>query len=584
VAPSSYIEASDGRLRQALDAMPHKVWMVRPEGPALYYNKTMRAFAGAALDLPDRESRERALIHPDDLGRLAAARDAALADPHDWSIEVRLRTPDARWRWHRLDFSMLWRGGMVEAWLATATDIDDLQQAIAKARESEEFVRLAAEAAQLGIYSFDLATQEHVWSAELKAIAGLRADQKAPISILEHIHPEDRERVRQLRRASFDPAGPGTFEDEHRIVRPDGTARWVLVKGRVLFTGEGALRKPAAGIGFVLDITDRKAADEALRTSEERYRALVENANDIVATLDLEGRLTTVNPAVEAILGYRPEELIGVPLSRFVPAEEIATHESMLQKKLDGAQATRYEMTILAKDGRKLTLDVNSRLINDAAGRPIAIHSIARDITGRKEAEARQDLLVRELQHRTKNMLAVIQSIATNTLRRATDLARAEEALIGRLHALARAQEFVASGPTGGVPLRDLVESELAAFATRLKISGVPVVLGGAFAQQFALVLHELATNAVKYGSLSTPNGRLVIEWDVANRNPEPALVFSWVERDGPPVQRRGSDGFGTQLIAITFDKPPRISYAEKGFEFMVEVPVSQILHTGSSN
>lgn len=583
VAPGGHVETSDDRLRQALDAMPHKVWMVRPEGPALYYNKTMRAFAGAALDLPDRASREKALIHPDDLGRLAVARDAALASPHDWSIEARLRTPDAEWRWHRLNFSMLWRGGRVEAWLATATDIDDLHQALAKARESEEFVRLAAEAARLGVYSFNLATREHVWSAELKAIAGLRPDQRAPVSILEHIHPEDRERVRRLRRASFDPTGPGIFEDEHRIVRPDGTSRWVLVKGRVSFSGEGPQRKPTGGIGFVLDITDRKAADEALRASEERYRALVENANDIVATLDLEGRLTSVNPAVEAILGYRPEELVGVPLSRFVPAEEVAVHETMLEKKLKGEPSTRYEMAIRAKDGRKLSLDVNSRLICDAGGKPVAIHSIARDITGRKEAEARQELLVRELQHRTKNMLAVIQSIATNTLRRSADLASAEEAIIGRLHALARAQEFVASGPTGGVPLRELVESELAAFATRLKISGMPVVLGGAFAQQFALVLHELATNAVKYGSLSTPNGRLLIDWDVARRSPEPVLVFSWVERDGPRPKARGKEGFGSQLISIAFDKPPRITYAENGFEFMVEIPISQTLQAGNA-
>ena len=81
MGPKSFFEASDDRLRQALDAMPHKVWMVKPDGPALFYNRAMRAFAGAALDLPDRLAREKALIHPDDLGRVAAARDAALADP-----------------------------------------------------------------------------------------------------------------------------------------------------------------------------------------------------------------------------------------------------------------------------------------------------------------------------------------------------------------------------------------------------------------------------------------------------------------------------------------------------------------------
>jgi len=578
VAPSSFFEASDDRLRQALDAMPHKVWMVKPDGPALYYNRAMRAFAGAVLDLPDRPSREKALLHPDDLGRVAAARDAALTDPQDWAIEARLKCPDGGWRWHRLNFSMLWHDGSVDAWLATATDIDELHQAIMKARESEDFVRLAAEAAQLGFYSFDLETREHLWSPELKAIVGLPADVLAPADIFELIHPEDRERVRSSRLASFDPAGQGVFEDEHRIVRADGSVRWVLVKGRVSFVGDGIARKPQRGVGFVLDITDRKIADGALERSEQRYRALVENANDIVATLDLEGRLTSVNPAVEAILGYAPRELVGTPLSRLVPAEEMPMHESMLQRKLEGEASTRYEMTVLAKQGRKLTLDVNSRLISDGDGNPLAIHSIARDITERKEAEARQNLLVRELQHRTKNMLAVIQSIATSTLRRSPDLASAEAAFVGRLHALARAQEFVAAGPAGGVPLRDLVEDELAAFATRLQIDGVPVVLGGAFAQQFALVLHELATNAAKYGSLSMASGRLLISWEVTNRRREPALLFSWSERDGPAVAAPTKSGFGSQLIAIAFSKAPRVSFAERGFEFDVEVPLWQIV------
>src|SRR5262249_37054548 len=154
----------------------------------------------------------------------------------------------------------------------------------------------------------------------------------------------------------------------------------------------------------------------------------------------------------------------------------------------------------------------------------------------RKEAEARQAVLVRELQHRTKNMLAVIQSIATSTLSRSNDLASAQEALIGRLHALAHAQEFVAAGPGGGVPLRDLVESELAAFGARTIISGEAIVVGGAFAQTFALVVHELATNAVKHGSLSAERGRVVLDWKINRSSELQQLCFSWMERGGPPA------------------------------------------------
>ena len=107
---------------------------------------------------------------------------------------------------------------------------------------------------------------------------------------------------------------------------------------------------------------------------------------------------------------------------------------------------------------------------------------------------------------------------------------------------------------------------------------GFRSVLGGAFAQQFALVLHELATNAAKYGSLSTTNGRLLVSWEVTSQRPEPTLLFSWLERDGPRVVAPTKSGFGSQLIAIAFTTTPHISFAERGFEFTVEVPLRQIV------
>jgi PAS domain S-box-containing protein len=222
------------------------------------------------------------------------------------------------------------------------------------------------------------------------------------------------------------------------------------------------------------------SADVAVRrTSEESYRALIDNANDIVATLDLDFRFTSANPAVERILGYAPQEIIGTPLSGYVPEDQLAMHRDMLAQKLKGAASTQYEMQLLGKDRQqRFTLEVNSKLIFDD-GKPVAIHSIARDISERKNAEAVQVVLIRELQHRTKNMLAVIQSIVSNTLRRSHDLESAHEALIGRLHALAHAQEFVAAGPGGGVSLHELVEAELSSFGARAIITGETLVLGG---------------------------------------------------------------------------------------------------------
>jgi PAS domain S-box-containing protein len=573
--PDGNSQTSDAQLRDALDAMPHKVWMVRPEGPALYYNRAMRAFAGDALDLPDRQSRERALIHPDDLHLVRAAAEQAIADSQDFELELRLRDPAGQWRWHRLNFSMLRRAGRVEAWLVTATDIDDLRCAMIAAEQSSEHLRLAAEAAQLGIFSFDLKTRERVWSPELKAIFGLAPDATAPTDILLLVHPEDREGLRASQEAAMDPLGPGVMKNEHRILRADGSIRWLLLKGRISFAGEGTQREARRLIGFALDITERKAAERAQAESEQRYRTLVDNANDIVATLDLEGRFTSVNPAIERILGYTPHELIGTPIDSLVPSEHHAMQNEVLQRKLDGEPSTQYELEILAKgSGKRVTLDVKSRLIYSEDGKPLAIHSIARDITERKEADARQLLLVRELQHRTKNLLAVVQSIATSTLGRSKDIAVPLEAFIGRLHALAHAQEFVAAGPGAGVPLRQLIDAELAPFAARASIEGEALVVGGSFAQMFALVVHELATNAAKYGSLSTARGRVVIAWKVDRTQPEALLRFSWTERGGPPASKPKTEGLGTQLISML--GASQVAFREAGFEYALQVPLAE--------
>ena len=152
-------------------------------------------FCGCCLQLSDRASRERALVHPDDLDRFVEICTAAVATEQNWAVEARLRCPDGRFRWHQLNFSVLRTQGTVAAYLATATDIDDLHRLVTTARESEEQLRLAAEAAQLGVYVFDLQRGEHSWSPELKRIFGLNIDQPPPLRIVEFIHPDDRAKV-----------------------------------------------------------------------------------------------------------------------------------------------------------------------------------------------------------------------------------------------------------------------------------------------------------------------------------------------------------------------------------------------------
>jgi PAS domain S-box-containing protein len=458
--------------------------------------------------------------------------------------------------------------GELEARVAQRTR--DLHASTARLAESEERLRLAQEAGDLGLWDWNLATGEVYWSQKLRSLFGVSETLRpTPALFLGLVNARDRVGVKRAVQAAI--SGQRPFHHEFRLGRSDGTEIWVLGRGEIKAGSDG---RPTRLIGIVADITDRKRSQQSLAESEERYRTLVDNANDIVATLDLEGRLTSVNPAVERILGYAPRELIGMSLSGFVPEDEISMHETMLRCKPTGEAATRYEMQLIGKSGRRFTLEVNSKLMVNERGKPTGIHAIGRDISERKEAEARQAVLVRELQHRTKNMLAVIQSIATSTLSRSKDLGSAQEALIGRLHALAHAQEFVAAGPGGGVPLRDLVECELSAFGARTIINGEAIVVGGAFAQTFALVVHELATNAVKHGSLSSERGRVVLDWRIDRSTADQQLCFSWMERGGPPASPPEYIGLGTRLMSLVGKS--RAAFKEEGFEFFLTVPLDE--------
>lgn len=442
--------------------------------------------------------------------------------------------------------------------------------------ELEEILELAERSAGIGVWDIDMASGMLRGRPPLFRMMGLEpTDAPVPIDTLRALrHPDDRDRVADGFQEVLD-GGDDFYEVEYRIIRPDRQVRWIFRRGRVVRDARG---KPVRYSGVDIDITERKAAEAALAESEQRYRTLVDNASDIVATMDLDLRITSVNPAIERILGYAPAELIGSPLSRLIPPDQLSMQNAMLQRKLEGEGETRYETDLFRKDGQRCTVEVNSRLMLDPLGEPIALHSIARDITERRNAESRQTLLVRELQHRTKNILAVVQSIVLNTLTPDAGMEAAREAIVGRLQAIARAQEFVASGKAGGAPLRELVEGQLATFAARARVEGPPVFAGAPFAQMFALVVHELATNAAKYGSLSQPNGRVVVGWEIRDREgAERQLAFSWVERDGPPVTPPTHEGFGTRLILAALAGTPHIEFGSRGFEFRVEVPLAEV-------
>ena len=207
---------------------------------------------------------------------------------------------------------------------------------------------------------------------------------------------------------------------------------------------------------------------------------------------------------------------------------------------------------------------------------PTTLANVARSAlrARRRQYEARsvldrQALLTREVLHRTKNLIAVIQSIASGSL--GDDTVNGTEAFQARLHALANAQNILVDTDWRGAPMRDLVQAALGGLGGRVSLQGPPVFIKPSVAQGLALIVHELATNAAKHGAFTTQKGTVSVCWSVQDDASEPILHFQWQERGGPPAKQPESKGFGSVLLehaVANLDNPPRLKYAPEGFTY----------------
>lgn len=291
------------------------------------------------------------------------------------------------------------------------------------------------------------------------------------------------------------------------------------------------------------DISEQKS----LRGEKALLAAIVSTSDDAIISKDLNGIVTSWNGAAEELYGYTAEEAIGRHISMIAPpgrAEEMA---EILAKIANGERVDHYETQRRRKDGSIVEISLTVSPIYDAAGRVIGASKIARDIGERRHAEERLRLLMRELDHRAKNVLAVAQAMLRLT--RAETVQDYVNAVEGRIRALARVHSRVAESRWDGAELRSLAAADIDVFSEaggRMTAEGDPVWVTPAAAQVLAIVLHELSTNAAKHGALSTDNGSVTIRW---HRDEAGDLRLFWVEDDGPAVAEPSRRGFGTQII-----------------------------------
>jgi len=334
--------------------------------------------------------------------------------------------------------------------------MDDVAERQKALQASEERARLALEAGHMGTWWYDHLKGTAGWSSQAAALLGLPPD-KTTATVPEWrevVHPEDVEEVFEKLRVAV--LGDGEYEDEYRIVHPDGQVRWISSKGRVFFN---SLRRPVYFVGIFQDVTERKQADD------------------------------------------------------------------------------------------------------------------------------QQRLLLDELNHRVKNTLATVQSIAAQTQRSAPNPTAFREAFEGRLLALSKTHDLLTRNSWRDADLHDLAKQELAPYSRehddRVVIHGPNIDLSARHAINFGLVLHELVTNAAKYGALSTPSGQVEITWSVvSNPGRTPHLRLQWSERGGPPVEKPKRQGFGSRLIRRSIEGElsgyVMINFAPTGVCYDISVPLPE--------
>jgi PAS domain S-box-containing protein len=335
------------------------------------------------------------------------------------------------------------------------------------------------------------------------------------------------------------------------------------------------------GHGFRFGQLAKKLRDNeaSLREKEAELESIIYRTPFMLIRLDRDLRYRFISHAYLELTGRRPELVIGKRLPDVLGDKDFQTIRPYVEKVLQGSRV-EFDREVHYQGVGTRFLHVIYTPDKDGSGAVTGWIASMLDITERKRAEEEQkraaeaeQILIRELQHRTNNLLAVIQGIAQKTLSGSGPLDEARKIFEGRLLALAGTYRRLTKSNWSGVSLSEIVQLTLEPFAARTELDGPDLLLSAKNAQNFSLALHELATNALKHGALSSASGNVSIAWSVASDGGGSILKFRWRERGGPPVRGPGQRGFGTLLLESTF-KTVKFDYAREGLTCEIHVPL----------
>ncbi len=376
---------------------------------------------------------------------------------------------------------------------------------------------------------------------------------------------------------------------ERMVVRADGTQVIVSVNIDPLLNTKSEL---VGAVNCFLDITERKRMDDALEHSrlralehEQLLAATYEHAAIGISEIAPDGHFLRVNEAICAITGFSREELLANRLFAHTHPDDADPDREGFRKQVAGElKFYSVEKRFIHKDGRVIWLSVRSSPVQGDDGHLLFVVRVVQDITERKASDRRQKLLIDELNHRVKNTLATVQSLASQTARNAPTPAAFREGFEGRLIALSKAHDQLTVHHWENADLRGLLSGSLAPYTgsgpARVVLRGEDVMLRPRAVLTLAMVFHELTTNAAKYGALSVPSGRIEIRWQAVSGDDagRPLLRIDWIEQGGPAVTEPQRRGFGSKLIAgsiaVEHGGGARLAFEPTGLRCEIIIPL----------